>query len=182
MSLTRRLLKELELNDEAIERIIAAHAATVDALRTERDEALAASAAHTQAVSERDALRIEADARSAEASMLREELSGLKRLSTAEDALRRGGAMPQAAALLARACTAAPGQWDGASLLDEAAFVEEARRQYGDFFLQLQPLPTDCVEPPVNPGGALTRDDVRQMSASDINRNWSEVRSALRRN
>ena len=35
MSLTRRLLKELELNDETIERIIEAHAETVDALRAE---------------------------------------------------------------------------------------------------------------------------------------------------
>ena len=35
MSLTRKLLKDLELNDSAIERIIAAHVDTVDALRQE---------------------------------------------------------------------------------------------------------------------------------------------------
>ena len=40
MSLTRKLLKELELNEDAVERIIAAHVETVDALRQERDAAL----------------------------------------------------------------------------------------------------------------------------------------------
>ena len=45
MSLTRKLLKEMELTDDAIERIIAAHVDTVDALRQERDAALASSEA-----------------------------------------------------------------------------------------------------------------------------------------
>ena len=42
MSLTRSLLKELQISPDAAERIIAAHAESIDALRQERDAALAA--------------------------------------------------------------------------------------------------------------------------------------------
>ena len=37
MSLTRSLLKELQISPDAAERIIAAHAESIDALRQERD-------------------------------------------------------------------------------------------------------------------------------------------------
>ena len=39
MSLTRSLLKELQISPDAAERIIAAHAESIDALRQERDAA-----------------------------------------------------------------------------------------------------------------------------------------------
>ena len=61
MSLTRKLLKELELTDAAIERIIAAHVDTVDALRQERDEARAAASDRDDLAAQRDALRQEAE-------------------------------------------------------------------------------------------------------------------------
>jgi len=43
MSLTRRLLRELGLPDEAVERVIEAHVATVEGLRSERDAAIQAA-------------------------------------------------------------------------------------------------------------------------------------------
>ena len=42
---TRKQLKEMQLDDAVIEEIIAAHAATVEALKAERDAALSAAAA-----------------------------------------------------------------------------------------------------------------------------------------
>ena len=56
MSLTRQLLKDLQLSDEAIEQVIAAHIETVNALKAERDAASA----------ELEALRATADQSTAE--------------------------------------------------------------------------------------------------------------------
>ena len=56
MSLTRQLLKDLQLGDEAIEQVIAAHIETVNALKAERDASSA----------ELEALRAAADQSAAE--------------------------------------------------------------------------------------------------------------------
>ena len=44
MSLTRKQLKDLQLDENTIEEIIAAHVSTIEGLRSERDAALAAAA------------------------------------------------------------------------------------------------------------------------------------------
>lgn len=189
MSLTRRLLKELELNDDAIERIIAAHVATVDALRTERDEALAASAALEETAAERDALRQAAADHQQEAERLRtdfdryrrqvdEERHATQRKQTLHDALTRAGANAHAIPLLAGAIQTTDTDWDGAALRDERAVLAPVISQYAALFGQETAVPTDRVSPPLE-GGALTREDVRSMSAEEINRNWSTVCSAL---
>lgn len=189
MSLTRRLLKELELNDYAIDRIIAAHTETVDALRTERDAAVAAANALEQAASERDALREAAATHQQEAERLRTEYdayrrevdaarTAVQRQAALHDALARAGANEQAIPLLEKAITTTDDDWDGAALRDEAAVLSPIREQYGAFFTQVQQLPTAPISPPLD-GSALTFEDVRCMSAEEINRNWSQVCSAL---
>lgn len=190
MSLTRRLLRELELSDNAIERIIAAHAESIDALRTERDEARTALAQHEQAVSERDALREEAAAHQADAERLRTELDAFRQQVAAErtqairrnalcQALTRAGANPQAVPLLAQAVTTSDEDWAEDRLLDEDAALRSVREQYAPFFSKPRHLPTDRITPPLQPGGDLSLADVQRMSAEEINRHWAQVRSAL---
>lgn len=190
MSLTRKLLRELELSDNAIERIIAAHAESIDALRTERDEARTALAQHEQAVSERDALREEAAAHQADAQRLRTELDAFRQQVSAErtravrhsalcQALSRAGANPHAVPLLAQAVTTTDEDWNEDRLLDEEAVLHAVREQYAPFFAKPRQLPTDRITPPLQPGGDLSREDVQRMSAEEINRHWPQVRSAL---
>ncbi len=192
MSLTRRLLRELELNDEAIEQIIAAHAETVDALRSERDEARSAAAALEQTAAERDELREAAATHQQEAQRLQAEFDLYRRQveteRTAEgranairEALRSAGANELALPLLAQAVQTAESDWDGTALRENADVLSPVIQQYGAFFSQPIPIPTDRVSPPLD-GSALSREDVRVMSAEEINRNWSQVRSALMQN
>ena len=140
MSLTRKLLKELELNEEAIERIIAAHADTVDALRTERDAALAAVSAREDAAAERDALRQAAANHLQEAERLRNEYDDYRRQVEGErtaarreavlrSALSRAGANEQAIPLLAKAVVTAEEDWENDALRDEAAAIEHANSE-----------------------------------------------------
>lgn len=189
MSLTRKLLKELELNEEAIERIIAAHADTVDALRTERDAALAAVSAREDAAAERDALRQAAANHLQEAERLRNEYDDYRRQVEGErtaarreavlrSALSRAGANEQAIPLLAKAVVTAEEDWENDALRDEAAALAAVRETYAAFFAQPQPLPTDSFSPPLE-GGRLTCEEIRRMSAEEINRNWTQVQDAL---
>lgn len=189
MTLTRKLLRELELNDEAIEHILAAHTEAVDALCSERDEARQAAAALEQAAAERDALRETAANHQQEAERLRsefdlyrrqvdEERTAQGRKSAIREALRKAGANELALPLLAQAVSTTEADWDGAELRMGADVISPVVRQYGAFFAQPIPLPTDRCSPPLD-GSALTREDVRGMSAEEINRNWSQVRSAL---
>ncbi|MBE5795822.1 MAG: hypothetical protein E7327_00405 [Clostridiales bacterium] len=189
MSLTRKLLRELQLTDESIERIIAAHAETVQALKAERDEALASAAAHEQTASERDRFREEAGAFQQEADQLRTELETFRQQVHTErtaqgradaicELLRRAGANEQALPLLARAVQTTEEDWNGTELRADADVISPVVSQYGAFFSSPVPIPTDRVSPPLD-GSALSPDDVRLMSPEEINRNWSQVRSAL---
>ncbi len=176
MSLTRKLLKELELDDNAIERIIAAHVDTVDALRQERDAALAQS-----------------EAQQAETASAREELTAYRaateqerhasaRRSALAEALANQGANPQALPLLLDAIALPEDAWDGDKLQNADAALQACRVKYPGLFAKKNPMPVTRVSPPLSGGGALTHADVKRMSASDINRNWSAVQKALRDN
>lgn len=193
MSLTRKLLKELELNETAIERIIAAHVETVDGLRQERDSALTRATQIESSLEERDELRALAEERLQEAAAAREELTAYRtqvederhhhaRRAALTEALAAQGANPQAIPLLLDAISLREEDWAGDALCDAAATLQPWRAKYSALFAAKSPLTITRVSPPVSGGGLLTHADVKRMSASDINRNWSAVRSALQNN
>ena len=190
MSLTRKLLKDLELNDSAIERIIAAHVDTVDALRQERDAALTRAAQIEASIEEREELRSLAEARSQEASAAQAELAAYrnrvdeeKRISSRRtalsDALVIQGANPHALPLLLDAISLPEEAWQDDSLADAAAALQPWRAKYSALFSVKSPIPVTKVQPPIHGGGLLTHADVKRMSAADINRHWSAVKAAL---
>lgn len=193
MSLTRKLLKELELNDAAIERIISAHVETVDALRQERDSALARAAQIESTLEERDELRSQLDARTQEAFSAREELTAYRaqvederhhqaRRVALTQALTEQGANPQAIPLLLDAIALHEEDWAEDTLCDAAAALQPWRAKYSALFAAKSPMTITRVSPPVSSGGVLTHADVKRMSANDINRNWSAVKTALQNN
>lgn len=190
MSLTRKLLKELELNDNAVERIIAAHVETVDALRQERDSALTRAMAVEATVQERDELRVLAEERRIEAASARDELSAYRaqveeerhqasRRSALAQALTAQGANANALPLLLDTISLAEEDWDGDTLRSAAEALQPYRAKYSALFSVKSPIPVTKVAPPVTSGGILTHADVKRMSANDINRNWNAVKTAL---
>ena len=151
MSLTRELLSELSLPEDAIDRILQAHQAET-----------------TRIQGEYDAYRRQAEA----------QRTAGERQSVIRAALRRAGANEQAVPLLAMAVTTGDADWDGASLRDEAGVLAPVQQQYAAFFSQPVPLPTDPVSPPLE-SGSMTLEDVRGMSPAQINDNWSLICAAL---
>ena len=185
MSLTRSLLKELQISPDAAERIIAAHAESIDALRQERDTARGEAAqlesiraqlaemtqARDEACQARDSAREELSALCGQFDDYRQAVETEKhhqaRHANLRNALQSAGANPHALDLLLLAIHP-----------DESAFDGD-KAQYGAFFAQPTRLPTDFVSPPVTAAPPLTKEDVRRMSQEDINRNWSSVCSVL---
>ncbi len=174
MALTRKLLKELELNDPAAERIIAAHVETVNALRQERDDAIAQAAQHSDAAAKAQ------EALTACQTRIETERRNASRRCALTQALTDQGANPQAIPLLLDAITLAEEAWSGDALKDAAAALQPFRAKYGALFTTRTPIPVTRVSPPVHSGGALTHADVKRMSMSDINRSWDAVQKALR--
>ena len=184
MSLTRKLLKELELTDAAIERIIAAHTATVEALRQEHKAALAQ--AEAAAAQQLDAARQEAATAQAELDAYRARTEADRhheaRRTALCEALEKAGANPAAIPLMLDALTLPEESWNGDALIDADAALQPLRSQYGALFARRTPLPVRKVQPPAASGGGITRADVIRMSQEDINRHWSAVRTALQKN
>lgn len=191
MSLTRKLLKELELNDTAVERVIAAHVETVNALQEERDAARAQIEEVDALRREREEYRTLAEKQTQEAAQAREALEAFRaqadgerrreaRRNALERALTDQGANAQAIPLLLDAIALPEESWAGDALKDAASALQPCRARYGALFSVKTPIPVTRVSPPVNAGGALTRADVQRMSAHDINRSWSAVQKALR--
>ncbi len=193
MSLTRKLLKELELNDSAIERIIAAHVDTVDSLRAERDGALSRLTQAESALTDQEALRLCAEENAAAAASAREELDAYRiqvhqerhqaaRRAALSEALVKQGANKQALPLLLDTVQLTEEDWSGDDLRDAAAALQPVRAKYAALFAAPRALPVQAVQPPIAGGGILTPADVKRMSAADINRHWSAVRTALETN
>lgn len=175
MSLTRKLLKEMELSSSVIERIISAHAETVDALK---QEAAAASAQLASAQERAAALQADYDAYRSHAENEQRLAARQQALSAA---LTQAGANPQALPLLLDAITLPEEAWQDNALSNPAEALYPWRTKYAALFQVKSPLPVTRVQPPVPTGGLLTHADVKRMSADDINRHWSAVKTALQR-
>ena len=194
MALTRKLLRELQLEENHIERIIAAHVETVDALRQERDAASAQAARMDSVAQERDALReqvadltarrdeaarIQADFDAYRAQVERDRLAG-ERNAALRAALLDAGANPQAVDLLSGAVTAPEACWEGGRLRDAASVVAPVKERYAALFARPVAVPTPRIAPPGDSAGVLTRADIGRMSEQEILANWGAVQSALK--
>jgi len=185
MALTRKYLKELGLGDEAIEGVIAAHAATVEGLRGERDAALAALGARDE---ERNTLQSAADEHAEAARRVQaefdayrreaEEMQSQRRGAYLAGALRRAGAVEAAVPLLAGAIPLTGEGWQGDVLADEEAAIKGLQSAHAGLFTQVEAIPTDLYAPPLD-GDVVTAEDVRGMTPEEINRNWEVVQEAL---
>lgn len=194
MSLTRKLLRELHLEDAQIERVIAAHVETVDALREERDAAAAQAAQLTGVIRERDALleqvadltphrdaaaRIQADFDAYRAQVDADRLSAARQASL-RAALLDAGANPLTVDLLATAASIPDDAFDGGTLRDPSAALAPLRERYAALFARPVTLPTPRLSPPGDAAAPLSRDDIARMSEQEILANWGAVQATLR--
>ena len=193
MSLTRKQLKDLQLDENTIEEIIAAHVATIEGLRGERDAALAAAAQVEELTRERDELRAQVENLTASLEEQREAQTAFEEYLTQESeqrmreakesalraALEEEGCNRYAVELILRQIELDKAVLSGGSVVNAGDLIAPLKEKYAPFFARPTRIPTPAVEPPVSSEGALDIGDVSRMSVEEINRNWSAVRSAL---
>lgn len=161
MTLTRQLLKELDIPDEAAARVLSAYEADMAARQRETETLRAAFDEYRAQV---DAQRLAAE-----------------RQGALREALVAAGAEPKAAELLTLAVSLDDEAWDGVKLRDPAISLAPTREKYAWLFAEPAVEPTPAVAPPFDARGPLTRDDIARMSEQDINRQWRTVAHALGR-
>ncbi len=183
MSLTRRQLKALNLEESAIEEIISAHVKTVDDIRQERDALLKEAEELRTKTAEMDRMAEESARVTAEYDAYRQEVMRQAHQEKAKAHLRTAlldaGANEKAIPLLMHALDPDALTFEGDAPVNTADLIGPVKAAYGDFFSRKTCLPTPPIAPPSPTQGMLTCDDIRRMSESDILNNWSAVRSAL---
>ena len=193
MSLTRKQLKDLQLDEAIIEEIIASHVSTIDGLRSERDAALAAAASVGELTCERDELRAQVENLTASLQEQREAQTAFEeylakeseqRMREAKEAALRAaleeeGCNRCAVELILRQIDLDKAVLSDGSIVNAGELITPLKEKYAPFFARPARIPTPAVEPPVSSEGALDIGDVSRMSVEEINRNWSAVRSAL---
>ncbi len=188
--LNRKLLREMGVPDDAVERILSLHHEALDPLQTELDEARVALTDHAAVLAERDELRNTAAENEAHAARVQTELDDFRqqvhherteqgRTAALHEALRQAGANEQAIPLLAQAIHTTEDDWQDTTLIDAVRTLTPVASEYGAFFSEPVQLPTERCTPPLSPSNLLTREDLRAMTAEEINQNWSQVRQAL---
>lgn len=177
MALTRQLLKDLQLGDEAIEQIIAAHVSTIEALKNERDAATA-ELETLRAASSQSAAEVQA-AFDAYRARIESEKQTRKAMEWLRLSMLQAGCNEKAIDLLLQSIDPSDLEMEGGMLKNGHALIASLRSRYADFFAQPVRMAAPTIQPPISSGGALTREDLSRMSADDINRNWNAVKSVL---
>ena len=167
MALTRKMLRELGLGEEAIEAVIDAHTQTVDALKGYEAEARRLAqvqreldelkAAHGDTLAryehEREAFaeyRAQAEAREDNAHRAALYRAALRTAGVKENLHEQIVEMTNLSRL---------GVKDG-HLADEAAVIEDIRSKYEDFIPAKTTTGTLVENPPVSGGAAMTREQI----------------------
>ncbi len=193
MAMTRKQLKELGLDADTVERLIAMHTETVEGLKAERDAWQEAAGQSEALKNERDRLLEQVTAletakeqaeqdrnQLAEAQAAREEaLAREAQDKVLEAALLEQGANPLAVPLLMKAMDRVGMQMENGTLANAEEVLAPVREQYAAFFAVPKALCTELLDPPLGASAPMTREDLQAMDAEEINRNWDAVKSAL---
>lgn len=191
MALTRSFLKAMGLDEEKINSIIENHSETVDALKKERDGYKAQAEAAAEVAKERDnykeqlskagdVAKVQADFDAYRQKVEGEKVLTAKRAALLSLAEKAGVTREQFRNAIAKA-------WDMDSLeIDDNGVIKDAdgvsaaiQKDYADFIGTPGNPPVPKVDPPAGGGKSYTADELRNMSAEEINKNWDNIKGSL---
>lgn len=196
MALTRKFLKALGIEDDKIDEIVAAHGETVTALKAEIDEAKQGASGLDAITKERDRYKADLEAlqkTSGDAAKVQADFDAYKaQVEKDKTAAKKGAALD---AVLKKAGVERESfraqlrkGWDmdtveleqDGKVKDEAALLSRIKADYPDFIGTVNTEGTKPLTPP--PGGSktYTREQLKGLSAEEINANWSAVSAALK--
>ena len=195
MALTRKFLKALGIEDDKIDEIVAAHGETVTALKAEIDEAKQGASGLDAVTKERDRYKADLEAlqkTSGDAAKVQAEYDAYKaQVEKDKTAAKKGAALD---AVLKEAGveresfrTQLRKGWDMDSVeledgkvKDKAALISRIKADYPDFIGKASTEGTPPAAPPAGGGKTYTREQLKGLSAEEINANWGAVQAALK--
>ena len=196
MALTRKFLKALGIEDDKIDEIVAAHGETVTALKAEIDEAKQGASGLDAVTKERDRYKADLEAlqkTSGDAAKVQAEYDAYKaQVERDKTAAKKGAALD---AVLEKANVERASfrkmlrnNWDmdtleldeNGNVKDEAALISRIKADYPDFIGTAHTEGTKPLTPPAGGGKTYTRDQLKGLSAEEINANWAAVQAALK--
>lgn len=191
MALTRKFLKSLGLDEDKVDSIIEAHTESTDALKKQRDEAADKIAELESITKERDSLKAQlekaGDAAKVQAefdaykdSVAKEKANAGKKSAVIAALKNAGVAREEFVDLLIGKIDMEQVEMDGETAKNADALIEPLKASYSGCFGKTETLGTPPVAPPSGGGKTFTREQLKNMSADEINANWDAVQSALK--
>ena len=196
MALTRKFLKALGIEDDKIDEIVAAHGETVTALKAEIDEAKQGASGLDAITKERDRYKADLEAlqkTSGDAAKVQAEYDAYKaQVEKDKTAAQKGAALD---AVLKEAGVERESfraqlkkGWDmdtveleeGGKVKEKAALISRIKADYPDFIGKASTEGTPPAAPPAGGGKTYTREQLKGLSAEEINANWAAVQAALK--
>ena len=197
MALTRKFLKALGIEDDKIDEIVAAHGETVTALKAEIDEAKQGASGLDAVTKERDRYKADLEAlqkTSGDAAKVQAEYDAYKaQVERDKTAAKKGAALD---AVLKKAGVERESfraqlrkGWDmdtveledNGAVKDEEAMIGKIKADYADFIGHASTNGTPPLTPPSSGGNkTYTREQLKGLSAEEINQNWDAVQAALK--
>lgn len=178
MSLTRKFLKALGIEEDKIEEIITAHGETVTALKDEIEQAkqgaedLAATAKERDTLKQRvealekasgDAAKVQADFDAYKKQIETDKANACKK-ALVKKALEAAGANPAAIDLMIGTVDLSAVELDGEKLKDEKAVLKPIKEAHAGLFGTVQQRGTDPLAPLGGSGGtAKTKDEIMKI-------------------
>ena len=195
MALTRKFLKALGIEDDKIDEIVAAHGETVTALKAEIDEAKQGASGLDEVTKERDRYKADLEAlqrTSGDAAKVQAEYDAYKaQVEKDKTAAKKGAALDavlKEAGVERESFRTQLGKgWDmdtieleDGKVKDKAALISRIKAEYPDFIGKASTEGTPPAAPPAGGGKTYTREQLKGLSAEEINANWGAVSAALK--
>ena len=196
MALTRKLLKSLGLEESAIDTIIDAHTETTDALKKQRDDAIAQAGTVQAITQERDQLKQQVETLTKEggdAAELRKQFDAYKqqveneKISAATDGAlydlaKKAGIQRESFLKLAvknfNRESIKRGDDNNISNPDEV--IAAIKAEFPDFLAtDPTPSPAPNINPPTPQPKTYTKEQIQSMSEAEINKNWDAIQPSL---
>lgn len=202
MSLTRKMLKAMELDEDKVSQIIDAHQAVIDEIAKERDtykadaEKYKAEAERLGSV-EKDLLKAQAklddaektaeklEALQSEYDEYKADVSAKATQSAKEKAyrelLKQAGVSDKRFDSIIKVSDMSKVELDkDGKIKDSKAIVDSIKSEWADFVVTEGKSGAKTPTPPAaTPTKAFTRDDIKGMTPDEINKNWDGIKASL---
>lgn len=199
MALTRKMLRAMGIEDEKIDQIIEAHTETVDGLKAERDENKSAKEQADTLTAQVESLKkqLEAsgnkgdDGAAEKYAELEKEFEAYKSQIEGEkahalkaklygDLLEANGIDPKRRNKIVQVTDVDALAVEDGKLVDAEKLGEDAKAEWSEFILKQKTSGAEVATPPTGGGEkTYTMDEIKNMSAKEINANWDAVKRAL---